>query len=68
MATLDLLGWGYGIRYKYGIIKPRRPWPFALGPHAAFTLLHCRHMLRRTALALPACDRDIHCALRRMSP
>ena len=25
MATLDLPGWGYGIRYKYGMFRQVRP-------------------------------------------
>ena len=27
MATLDYPGWGYGIRYKYGMFKQVRPLP-----------------------------------------
>lgn len=28
MATIDLPGWGYGIRYKYGMFKQVHPLPF----------------------------------------
>ena len=54
MATLDLPGWGYAIRYEYGKFKQARrrpPLPACPWPSRGVDLLRCRGTLRRTALA-----------------
>ncbi len=57
IATLDLPGWGYGIRYKYGMFKqvrwgipppPAKPWPSRPSPPPAVHANHANRLLKCT--------------------